>query len=263
MEKKEIIRGTIRANYGRIARREEKSCCGDGCCCGASGAGAEDTAKNIGYSENDLKSVPAGANMGLGCGNPLAIASLQEGETVLDLGCGGGFDCFLSRLKVGESGFVIGVDMTPDMIALARDNAVKSGYKNVEFRLGEAEHLPVADGTVDAILSNCVINLAQDKRQVFREAYRVLRPGGRLSVSDVVAEKPLPEAVKADPSLVSGCIGGAVLAADIRAMLLEAGFEDASLTPKANGREIIQSWGFGGNLEDYVASYEIRARKPK
>ncbi len=263
MEKKEIIRGTIRADYGRIARREEKSCCSGGCCCGASGVDAGDAANRLGYSQNDLRSVPIGSNMGLGCGNPLAIALLQEGETVLDLGCGGGFDCFLSRQKVGESGFVIGVDMTPDMIALARGNAAKSGYRNVEFRLGEIEHLPVADGTVDAILSNCVINLAQDKRQVFREAYRVLKPGGRLSISDVVAEKPLPASAKAEPSLVSGCIGGAALAADIRAMLLEAGFEGVSLAPKENGRAIIQSWGFGGNLEDYVASYEVRARKPE
>ncbi len=263
MDKKELLRGVIRKNYAKVARGSAKGCCGGGCSCGGVPVSAGEAAQRIGYTQNDLDGVPEGANMGLGCGNPLAIASLREGETVLDLGCGGGFDCFLARLRVGESGHVIGVDMTPDMIALARGNGEKSGYNNVEFRLGEIEHLPVADGTVDVILSNCVINLAIDKRQVYRDAYRVLKPGGRLSISDVVAEKALPERMKNDASLVSGCIGGAELAENIRTMLLETGFVDIALKPREQSREIIRSWGFEGNLEDYVASYEIQARKQK
>ena len=263
MDKKEILRGVIRKNYAHVAGGSAKGCCSGGCGCGGKPVSAGDAAQRIGYSQDDVTGAPSGANMGLGCGNPLAIASLKAGETVLDLGCGGGFDCFLARRQVGESGHVIGVDMTPEMVALARGNAEKSGYNNIEFRLGEIEHLPVADGTADVILSNCVINLALDKRQVFLEAFRVLRPGGRLSISDVVAEKPLPKELKNDPALVSGCIGGAEYVENIRAMLQAAGFCDIVLKPKEQSREIIRSWGFEGNLEEYVGSYEIQARKPE
>jgi arsenite methyltransferase len=199
--------------------------------------------------------------MGLGCGNPIAIAALKAGETVLDLGSGGGFDCFLARRRVGEAGAVIGVDMTPDMIRLARANAEKSGYSNVEFRLGEIEHLPVADNAVDVIISNCVINLSLDKEQVYRDAYRVLKPGGRLSISDVVATAELPEPVKQDLKLLAGCIAGAEHADKVRLMLRDAGFVNIVLTPKDNSREIIASWVPGRNLEDYVASYIIEANK--
>ena len=263
MDKKEVLRGVIRTNYAKVARGSARGCCGGGCSCDGVPVSAGEAAQKIGYTQIDLDGVPEGANMGLGCGNPLALASLKEGETVLDLGCGGGFDCFLARRQVGESGRVIGVDMTPDMIALARGNAEKSGYNNIEFRLGEIEHLPVADEEVDVILSNCVINLAQDKRQVFLEAFRVLKPGGRLSISDVVAEKPLPEEIKQDSALVSGCIGGAEYVENIRAMLQAAGFCGIALKPKEQSREIIQSWGFGWNAQDCVASYEIQARKPE
>lgn len=215
----------------------------------------------IGYTEEDLFSVPAGSNMGLGCGNPIAIASLKEGETVLDLGCGGGFDCFLARRQVGEIGYVIGVDMTPDMIKLARKNAEEDGYTNVEFRLGEIEHLPVADASADVIISNCVINLSLEKEKVFEEAYRVLRPGGRLSISDVVATAELPEQIKQDLRMMTGCIAGAEYVENIRMLMQSAGFKDIKLVPKDNGREIVRSWVPDGNIEDYVTSYIIEAVK--
>jgi SAM-dependent methyltransferase len=199
--------------------------------------------------------------MGLGCGNPLAIAALKEGETVLDLGSGGGFDCFLARGQVGEAGHVIGVDMTPDMIELARKNVKKSGYTNVEFRLGEIEHLPVENETADVIISNCVINLSLDKEQVFKEAFRVLKRGGRLSVSDVVATAALPDQVKKDLSMIAGCIAGAEHVENLKLMLLNAGFKDIRLMPKDNSREIIKSWAPDNNLEDFIASFIIEAKK--
>jgi arsenite methyltransferase len=261
MNQKTALRGVIRANYAKVARGSAKGCCGGGCCGGETPGSPAEAAQALGYVHSDVSGVPAGANMGLGCGNPLATASLREGETVLDLGCGGGFDCFLASKRVGENGYVIGVDMTPEMIELARGNAEKGGYANVEFRLGDIEALPVADGCADVILSNCVINLAADKRQVYREAYRVLKPGGRLSISDVLAIRPLPEAVRNDLAMVSGCIGGAELVEDIREMLGDAGFTDVVLKPLEHSRTIIGSWGFEGAPEDYVASYEIRARK--
>ncbi len=263
MNNKETLRGAIRINYAKIARKSAKGCCGSGCGC----EGTPDTTaaytQMIGYRQDDILGVPADANMNLGCGNPLALASLREGETVLDLGSGGGLDCFLASRSVGERGYVIGVDMTPDMIALALSNAEKHGYKNVEFRLGEIEHLPVADNSIDVILSNCVINLSIDKRQVYREAYRVLKPGGRLSISDVVSLKPLPEEAKNDVSLVCGCIGGAETAENVRAMLLDAGFEDIDIEPKEQSSNIIRSWGFQGRPEDYAVSCDIRAEKPE
>jgi SAM-dependent methyltransferase len=223
----------------------------------------DEVSARIGYSEDELLNVPSEANMGLGCGNPIAIAALKQGEVVLDLGSGGGLDCFLARKQVGDTGYVIGVDMTPDMIKLARENAKKSGYTNMEFRLGEIEHLPVKDSSVDVIISNCVINLSLDKEQVFKDAYRVLKPGGRLSISDVVATAELPQNIKQDLSLTAGCISGASYIEDIKAMLHNAGFKDIRLTPKDNSREIIKTWVPDKNAEDFVASYIIEAIKDR
>lgn len=263
MDNKEEVREFIRKNYTEIALKgSEDGCCSSGC--GCSGESTLDIGKatiKLGYSEGDLANVPLESNMGLGCGNPIAIASLKEGETVLDLGSGGGFDCFLARGQVGETGKVIGVDMTPDMIKLARKNAAKSGFDNVEFRLGEIEHLPVADASVDVIISNCVINLSLDKGQVFKDAYRVLKTGGRLSISDVVATAQLPETLKSDLSLIAGCVSGAEFYEDVKKMIEDAGFSDIRMTPKDNSKEIIKSWTPEKNVADYVASYLIEAVK--
>ncbi len=200
--------------------------------------------------------------MGLGCGNPRAIASLRTGETVLDLGSGGGFDAFLAAAEVGRDGMVIGVDMTPAMISKARGNAAAGNYGNVEFRLGEIEHLPVADASVDVIISNCVINLSPDKSQVFRDAYRVLKPGGRLAISDVVASTELPESIKSDMTLHSACIAGASTVEEIADLLAQAGFIAVNITPKDESREFIKDWAPGRNIEDYVLSADIQAHKP-
>ncbi len=258
----EEIRASVRKNYTKVAKGTTQGCCGGGgCCCGGTSIDISELSAKMGYKKDDLENVPAEANMGLGCGNPLAIASLKKGETVLDLGCGGGFDCFLASKQVGDTGRVIGVDMTPDMIELARRNASKNGYKNVEFRLGEIENLPVADASIDVIISNCVINLSPDKEQVFKEAYRVLKEGGRLSVSDIVATKKLPQHIKEDMNLVSGCIGGAEYIEDLEEIIKNAGFKNIKLIPKSNSKEIIKSWNFGEGIEDYVASYIIEAEK--
>lgn len=260
--KKEEVRDFIRKNYSRVALQgAAEGCCSGGCSCNGPPVNIKEAALNIGYSESDLKDIPAQANMGLGCGNPIAMAALKAGEVVLDLGCGGGFDCFLARKQVGATGFVIGVDMTPEMIKLARQNAEKSGYKNVEFRLGEIEHIPTADGSVDVIISNCVINLSLDKQQVFNEAYRVLKSGGRISISDVVATAELPERIKNDLASMAGCIAGAEYVENIRTMLQNAGFENIRLFPKDNSKEIIKSWVPDKNVEEFVASYMIEAKK--
>lgn len=262
MPDKEIIRSAVRKNYGAIALRGSGGgCCSGSCGCAGNAKTIGDSSRKIGYAESDLSGVPSDSNMGLGCGNPLAIAALKEGETVLDLGSGGGFDCFLARRQVGETGRVIGVDMTPEMIRLARKNAAESGYANVEFRLGEIEHLPLADGSADVIISNCVINLSPEKARVFREAYRVLKPGGRLSVSDVVAFRELPETIKQDLALTAGCIAGAETADKIQKMLLDAGFSGIKIVPKENSKDIIDSWLPGRNLGDLVASMIIEAKK--
>jgi SAM-dependent methyltransferase len=216
----------------------------------------------MGYSGDELASVPEGANLGLGCGNPQAIAALQPGETVLDLGSGGGFDCFLASKQVGEAGRVIGVDMTAEMIGKARDNARRGGYTNVEFRLGEIEHLPVEDNSVDVILSNCVINLSPDKPQVYRDAFRVLRAGGRLAISDTALTAPLPEEMRSDLKLISECIAGAVSPEEMAALLRETGFQDVRVTPKEDSRELIKEWDPGKKLEDYVVSVSVEAIKP-
>ena len=257
-DRNEEVRQFIRERYAGVAKGAQSSCCGGGCSCG----GPQETAALLGYDEGDLSNAPSASNMGLGCGNPIAIAALKAGETVLDLGSGGGFDCFLARKQVGETGQVIGVDMTPDMIALARKNAAEMGYTNVGFRLGEIEHLPVADGSVDAIISNCVINLSLDKEQVFREMFRVLRPGGRISTSDVVAIAEIPQGLRDDFGMIASCIGGAEHIDIIKAMLQEVGFGDIRLYPKENSAEIVNSWLPEGGLDSYIASYIMEAVKP-
>ena len=252
-------REAIRDRYAEIARTGS-SCCSGSSCCGPAGQ-ADDISARLGYSEEELALAPEGANLGLGCGNPQAIADLRPGEVVLDLGAGGGFDCFLAGRAVGPTGRVIGVDMTPDMVSRARENASKAGYDNVEFRLGEIEHLPVADASVDVIISNCVINLSPDKPAVFLEAYRVLKPGGRLAVSDVVATAELPEAWHKDMDLLSGCISGAADIDTLSHMLSDTGFVDISIEPKEGSREFIREWQPDTLLEDYVVSANIRATK--
>lgn len=262
MKGKEKIRESIRSNYANVALKGSSGgCCSGGCSCSSAPTDVKETSIQIGYSLDDLSNVPVESNMGLGCGNPIVIASLKKGEVVLDLGSGGGFDCFLASRQVGDEGLVIGVDMTPDMISLARKNAEEDGYNNVEFRLGEIEHLPVADESVDVIISNCVINLSLDKDKVFKDVYRVLKVGGRLSISDVVATAELPSEIKQDLDLVAGCIAGAEYVEDIRIMMHDAGFKDIKLTPKDNGREIVKSWVPDRNVEDYVTSYIIEAIK--
>lgn len=261
--KDDEVRQTVREAYGAIAVSAAGSCCEPSCCAPNDAAVATLLSRGIGYSDAELAAVPEGANLGLGCGNPQGIAALRAGETVLDLGSGAGFDCFLAARQVGDAGRVIGVDMTPDMVSKARANAVKGGYGNVEFRLGEIEHLPVADASVDVILSNCVINLSPDKAQVFRDAYRVLRAGGRLALSDVVALAPLPEELRSDPALYTGCIAGAASIDELRGWLVAAGFTDIRIAPKDASREFIAQWAPGRTVEDYVASATIEARKPQ
>jgi len=249
------VRAAVREQYGSIARADGESCA-PGCCGTSTGSAA------LGYRPEDLAALPEGADLGLGCGNPQAIAALRPGETVLDLGAGGGIDCFLAARQVGPKGRVVGVDMTPDMVAKARANARKLGAGNVEFRLGEIEHLPVADGTVDVILSNCVINLSPDKGAVFADAFRVLKPGGRLAISDVVALRPLPDALARDVAALTGCIAGAAQVDTLRALLQQAGFTAIAIDVKPESRAFIASWLPGSGAEDYVASATIQATKP-
>ncbi len=245
----EVVREAVRSRYAGIAEAGTGStgCCGPAStCCGPAvpGAVADGAAVSgkLGYTDEELAAVPEGANLGLGCGNPQAIAALRLGEVVLDLGAGAGFDCFLAARAVGPEGRVIGADMTPEMVAKARENAARAGYGNVDFRLGEIEHLPVADGVVDVIISNCVINLSPDKPAVFREAFRVLKPGGRLAVSDVVATAPLPREWLDDMRLLSACISGAAPVDELEAMLEAAGFEDIDIRPMEESREFIREW---------------------
>lgn len=262
--KHDEIRREVSRSYGTIANA---GAAGSGCspssCCGTeNNPTPEEISVALGYSGEDVSSVPKGANMGLGCGNPQAIAALQSGETVLDLGSGGGFDCFLAARAVGDSGHVIGVDMTPDMVSKARENAIKAGINNVEFRLGEIEHIPAADESVDVIISNCVINLSPEKPKVFGDAFRILKKGGRLAVSDIVATAPMPDEVLKDIELYTGCVSGAEQIDAVQSMLEEAGFTDIRITPKDESKEFIREWGQGRNLEEFIVSANIEAVKP-
>ncbi len=222
------IQKVVREKYAKIAK-QESSCCGSGkSSCGCTDL-TQDISKKIGYKDEELKSVPEGSNLGLGCGNPVAIAAIKEGETVLDLGSGAGFDCFLAANKVGKDGHIIGVDMTPEMVEKARENAEKGGYKNVEFRFGEIENLPAADNSVDVVISNCVINLSPDKKRIFKEAFRVLKPGGRLMISDMVLLKELPNFIKNSIEAYIGCISGAAMKDEYIETIKAAGFQEVNI----------------------------------
>ena len=265
-ENRDKIKHDIRKAYGAIATGVSPGTSDTAAplpCCGEAAPTIETLSKLMGYSDDDLVQAPQGANMGLGCGNPGVVASMVPGETVLDLGSGGGFDCFLARRQVGEHGRVIGIDMTPRMIELARTNASKLGYANVEFVEGSIESLPVDDDSIDVVISNCVINLSLDKARVFREAFRVLKPGGRLAVSDVVATAELPDVIKQDLKLHAGCVAGAEQVSVVERLLAEAGFIEIKLTQKDKSREILTSWVPGSNIDQYVASYVIEAMKPR
>jgi ubiquinone/menaquinone biosynthesis C-methylase UbiE len=257
-------RQTVQRTYGRIALKGESCCAPQGntalrCC---SGETRSEVALVLGYSRAELTAAPEASNLSLGCGNPLAIASLREGETVLDLGSGAGFDSLLAGQRVGPNGRVIGVDMTPQMLARARRNAESVNAQNVEFRLGEIEHLPLPDASVDVIISNCVINLSPEKPQVFREAFRVLKPGGRLAIADIVACIPLPQHFREDAALVSSCVGGVATIGELQQMLAEAGFEHILILPKAESKTIIKQWSPELKLEDIIVSATIEAVKP-
>ncbi len=262
--KNDKIRSIIRDNYSKIAVSSGTGCCGtNSSCCGRPiDITASEISMGLGYTKDDLTAAPEGANMGLGCGNPQAIASLKTGETVIDLGSGGGFDCFLASRAVGEKGLVIGVDMTPEMIAKSRENAEKTGFTNVDFRLGELEKLPVADSIADVIISNCVINLSPDKERVFCEAFRVLKPGGRIAVSDVVATKELPQSIREDIEFYAGCVGGAATPQEIQSILQKTGFDQIRIKLKPESKMLIRDWMPGSNIEDYVLSATIEAVKP-
>ncbi len=260
----DTIRQQVREQYGKVAERGACGCAPTCCSPEAAAPGPADSDKvsqQLGYSAKDTGAVPEGANLGLGCGNPLAIAALKPGQTVLDLGSGAGFDAFLAAKAVGPTGQVIGVDMTPEMISKARKNKTAGDYQNVDFRLGEIENLPVADASVDVIISNCVINLSPDKAKVFREAFRVLKPGGRLAISDVVATAPLPDKVREDIALYAGCVAGTSLVEDIKVMLRAAGFAKVRIDLKPQSREFIRQWFPDRGIEDYVASANIEAVK--
>jgi len=269
------IKKLVRDGYAKVAA-QKNFCCSSNSCCG-SATQAKDISKSVGYSDEEIDIVPDGANLGLGCGNPVAIASLKEGEIVLDLGSGAGFDAFLASRRVGESGRVIGVDMTPEMIEKAKGNAKKGNYKNVEFRLGEIEKLPVEDNSVDVIISNCVINLSPDKQSVFKEAFRVLKPSGRLMVSDLVLVKDLPDAIKESVEAYVGCLAGATMKEEYLRHINKAGFQNAEIISQINypieamandvtaqviknNPDIKQEDLLG--IKDSVVSIKVRAVKP-
>jgi len=273
MKKEEEIRKAVREGYGKIAVKES-SCCGPATPCGC-GTSQETVSKAIGYTDDQLGALPDGANLGLGCGNPTALASLKEGEVVLDLGSGAGIDCFLAANAVGQSGRVIGVDMTPEMLERARENARKGGYGNVEFRLGEIENLPVADNSVDAVISNCVINLSPDKGRVFKEAYRALKPGGRIMISDIVLLKELPDALKNSIQAYVGCVAGASTKQEYLATVAVTGFQDIEIVSEvstegmvdgATAQAIAENLGASaGALKEAassIVSINVRAVKP-
>ena len=262
----EETREMVRERYGTIAS-DGQDCCGDvgiditdsgGCCDGDTDATGSE---RLGYDADDVASVADGADLGLGCGNPKAFAEMTPGETVLDLGSGAGFDCFLAAQEVGPDGDVIGVDMTPEMISKARENVTKNDADNVEFRLGEISHLPVADATVDVVISNCVVNLAPKKQRVFDDAYRVLKSGGRVAISDVVQTAPFPDDVKMDPDSLTGCVAGASTVDALEAILDNTGFEAIEIEPKDESTEFISDWDANRDLGDYLVSATIEARK--
>jgi SAM-dependent methyltransferase len=264
-QKQDEIRKVVREAYGEIAKGNTMGCgCSSSSCCGISQTpGPAEYSRHIGYSPEEIDSVPQGADLGLGCGNPQAIAALNPGEVVLDLGSGGGFDCFLAAGAVGDQGYVIGVDMTPEMVHKARRNAEKVGLKNVEFRLGEIEYLPVPDATIDVIISNCVINLSTDKAQVFREAFRVLQPGGRLAIADMVAKEPLPESLRQDTILYTGCIGGAATMDALNALLTESGFTDIRITTRFELKNTPVFSVMDEEVANRIVSATIEASKPE
>ncbi len=255
------MRRQVEKMYSKIAKEEADSCFPTSSCCEKDFSTME-YAEKLGYSPEDISSLPEGANMGLGCGNPQAIALLKPGEVVLDLGSGGGLDCFLAAGKVGEEGKVIGVDMTPEMLDKARKNAEQGNYQNVEFRLGEIENLPAADNSVDVIISNCVVNLSTNKPRVFQEMLRVLKPGGRVAMTDMVATAPIPDIFLEDPELYSSCITGASLIKDLEEMLTAAGFQEIKISTKEESRDFIKDWTETLRAEDYVVSAAIEAKKP-
>ncbi|HNR31905.1 MAG TPA: arsenite methyltransferase [Candidatus Hydrogenedentes bacterium] len=277
MSDKETVREKVRQGYAAIAE-SGGSCCGPAKSCCGGGDNATQLAQSIGYDTEELASLPDGANMGLSCGNPVALASLRPGEVVLDLGSGGGFDVFIAGKKVGPDGRVIGVDMTPEMVGKARKNAAayreRTGWDNVEFRLGEIEHLPVPDNSVDVVISNCVINLSPDKPQVWREIARVLKPGGRVAVSDLALLQPIPDAVAAMVEALVGCVAGAALVEDTERMAHAAGLTDIRLAKKPGYvdamtnvndplyRRMLEALPAGAKPSDYVVSLEVDARKP-
>ena len=254
----ETLKAAVRETYGQIASGTAAGCCSSSGCCGPA---ARPISDGIAYSDEERQSVPEGADLGLGCGNPQAIANLRAGERVLDLGSGAGFDAFLAARQVGPTGFVIGVDMTAEMVASARANLLNADSENVEFRLGEIEHLPVADASVDVIMSNCVINLSTDKPAVFREAFRVLAPGGRLAISDIVAVSELPISIRGDLEAYAGCVAGAGLVTDLVRLLNEAGFKDVVVDVQES-RERVQNMEQDLRAGDFIASALIRATKP-
>ena len=270
----EKVRDAVRKGYGLIAEADG-DCCGGASCCGS--GSAEEVAAAVGYSVDEFEALPEGANMGLSCGNPTALASLSEGEVVLDLGSGGGFDVFIAGKKVGPEGRAIGVDMTSEMLSKARKNAEtyadSTGMMNVEFRLGEIEHLPVADNTVDVVISNCVINLSPDKPQAWKEIARVLKPGGRVAVSDLALLKPLPEAIRGMVEALVGCVAGAVLVEETKKMAEAAGLVDIVLEPKTQYVDAMDDWSDplyqkiiehlpeGARPGDYITSLSVTARK--
>ena len=262
METKESVRAVVRERYGKMAVGNSDCGCGPGCCSPA--GDFKDIAVQIGYDKKDLETIPEGSNLGLGCGAPLDYADVKPGETVLDLGSGAGFDCFLAARAVGESGHVIGVDMTPEMLDRARENAKGAGFKNVEFRMGEIEHLPVADNSVDLIISNCVINLSPEKEQVFREALRVLKPGGRVLVSDLVLRRELSPRLKQSVEAYVGCISGASQKADYLRMMREAGFKKVEIVDERVydvGIELLGSKELSDEALAAVTSVKVRAEK--
>jgi SAM-dependent methyltransferase len=248
------IRDDVREHYSKVAKGERDCCSSDALCCSVS--------EQIGYSKEDIESLPKEAEMGLGCGNPISFAGLKLGEVVLDLGSGGGVDCFLASKIVGVTGKVIGVDMTPEMVSKARKNATRGNYQNVEFRLGEIEHLPAGDNTIDAVISNCVINLSPSKLQVYKEAYRVLKPGGRLAVADMVALQTLPDHFKNDLAAYTGCLAGAELISQLEGRLSEAGFERIEINVRQKSSRFIPGDAANGRLDDCIASADVTAFKP-